>query len=178
MKAPFTEFNRYRHVGLLLLRLGMGAIFVVHGVSKFLGGEEALAAVGSVVSNIGIDSGHTYWGGVAATFETAGGVLLMLGLFTRIAAIGITLVLLGAFVSHAANGDPLAIWLHPLKALTVMVTLFFTGPGRYSVDAWMTDRDTLERSDPGSDVVRGRREATWATREAPAEATRRGGTHG
>lgn len=174
MKAPFTELNRYRHVGLLLLRLGMGAIFIAHGVTKFLGGSETLAAVGSVMSSFGIDGGHVFFGAVAATFEALGGLLLMLGLFTRLAAIGIGLVLIGAFVSHTVAGDPLSVWLHPLKAFTVMVALFFTGPGRYSLDALMTDRETLERAEPGSDVVRGRREPTWATREGPAEGGQRG----
>lgn len=173
MKAPLTELNRYRHVGLLLLRLGMGAIFIVHGVTKFLGGSEVLATVGSVASVVGINSGHVFFGAVAATLEALGGLLLMLGLFTRLAAIAIGLVLLGAFVAHAANGDALDVWLHPLKAFTVMVALVFTGPGRYSLDAYMTDREALERSEPGSDVVRGRREPAWATREGAAETGRR-----
>lgn len=178
MKAPFTELNRYRHVGLLILRIGIGATFIVHGVTKFLGGTEALAMVGSVMSSFGIDSGHAFWGGVAATLETVGGLSLLLGLFTRVGAIAAALVLLGAFVSHAAAGDPLSVWLHPLKTFAATVAIFFTGPGRYSVDAYMTDRDTLERSEPGSDVIRGRREPTWATREGAAETTRRGGAHG
>lgn len=169
MKAPLIALNRYRHVGLLLLRLGIGAIFVVHGVSKFAGGTEALTQVGSVVSNLGIGGGHAFFGFLAATFETLGGLFLMLGLFTRFAAIAITLVLLGAFLLHASNDDPLPVWLHPLKAFTVMVAIFFTGPGRYSLDAWLTDRDILERSEPGSDVLRGRREPTWATRERADE---------
>lgn len=169
MKAPLTALNRYRHIGLFLLRVGMGLIFIVHGVSKLAGGTEVLTQVGSVVSNIGIDSGHAFFGFLAGTFEAVGGLLLVLGLFTRFAAIAITLVLLGAFVLHATNEDPVAVWLHPLKAFVVMVALFFTGPGRYSLDAWMTDRETLERAEPGSDVLRGRREPTWATRDRAEE---------
>lgn len=170
MKAPLIFLNRYRHVGLLLLRLGMGAIFIVHGVSKLLGGGEALTGVGSAVGNVGIESGHYFFGLLAALFEAGGGLLLMLGLFTRLAAVAITLVLVGAFVHHAASGDPLDVWLHPLKAFTVMVAIFFTGPGRYSVDAYMTDQETLERSEPPSDVLRGRREPSWATRDRAADA--------
>jgi putative oxidoreductase len=60
-------------------------------------------------------------------------ILLILGLFTRLAAIPLVIgMAVAAFVVHGA--DPFAAKELSLLYLFIYVALIFTGPGRHSVD--------------------------------------------
>jgi putative oxidoreductase len=165
MKAPLISLNRYRHHGLALLRVGIGLTFIVHGIQKLVGGQEAWAGVGGgVMSVLGVEGGHALFGVIAALFEAVGGLLLVLGLFTRFACIAIALVMVGALVHHFSAGDPYGVWSHPVKVLFAVGGLFLTGPGRFSLDHVLTDRDILESARPAEHSTR-RVPPAWATRE-------------
>lgn len=123
-------------LGLLVLRLGIGFMFLGHGVPKLLGGPERWTAVGSALGRFGIDGGYQVFGLLAGLAEAGGGALLMLGLFTRLACIPLVATMAVAAGRHLADGDA---WnkgaSHAIEAGIVFAALFVLGAGRYSADA-------------------------------------------
>jgi putative oxidoreductase len=120
---------------LLLLRLVVGLAFVFHGWGK--------------VTNIGgfASAMHLPWvlAAMAAFSEFGGGIMLMLGLLTPLAALAICIVMLTAlFMVHIPHGDPF-VSANPAQHsfevaavyLVSAVAFLLTGPGAYSVDAWL-----------------------------------------
>lgn len=132
---PLLE-NRYRYadLGLLVLRLGLGLMFVVHGYPKLMGGPEKWTALGGEMRHLGISFAPTAWGLAAAVAETIGGQLLALGLLFRWACAALLLTMIVAAVSHLATGDGFSGYSHAVESGIVFLGLLFTGPGRYSVD--------------------------------------------
>jgi putative oxidoreductase len=86
-------------VGLLLLHLVLGLIFLGHGSQKLFGlfGGKGLAGTTQMMNSLGLCPAR-WWALVAALGEFLGGLLLALGLLTRIGApliIGVMLVAIG-----------------------------------------------------------------------------------
>lgn len=121
-------------LGLLVLRVGIGIIFIFHGYPKLLGGIETWTQVGSAMSMIGINFAPAFWGFMAAFAETIGGVFVILGLLHRPVALMLTFTMIVAVVMHVTGGDPFGIYSNALKALVIFVALVITGPGKYSID--------------------------------------------
>ena len=75
--------------GLLLLRVGLGAVLIAHGLQKLFGwwGGQGLTGFKNSLSDVGYQHADilTY---VSAGGEIVAGVLLVLGLFTPLAAAG------------------------------------------------------------------------------------------
>lgn len=124
-----------KDIGLLVLRIGLGLIFMRHGIGKLLAGPELWASLGSAMSNFGIHFAYTLWGFLAACAEGLGGLLLILGLATRVAAFFIACVMIVACMMHYAKGDAWTELSHPLSLLVVFIALIIMGPGIYSLDA-------------------------------------------
>jgi len=120
--------------GLLLLRLGLGAAFVAHGVPKLLGGPETWQALGSAMTNLGIHFAPAVWGLAAACSEAGGGLLLALGLLFRPACIAMLATMLVALAMHFGKGDPFLVYSHALEDAVVFLALLLTGPGWLSLD--------------------------------------------
>ena len=70
-------------LGLLVLRVGIGIIFIFHGFPKLIGGVETWTQIGSTMSLIGINFAPTFWGFMAAFAEAVGGVPIVFGLMHR-----------------------------------------------------------------------------------------------
>lgn len=121
-------------IGLLVLRVGIGIIFILHGFPKLMGGVETWTQIGSTMSIIGINFAPTLWGFMAAFAESIGGFLIILGLMHRPIALMLVFTMIIALLMHVTGGDPFGIFSNALKALVVFVALFITGPGKYSVD--------------------------------------------
>jgi putative oxidoreductase len=93
-------------VGLLVLRLVVGAVFIGHGTQKLFGwfGGYGIAGTGGFLESLGYRPGKHFaaLGGLA---EAGGGLLLMLGLFTPLAAAAIIAMMINAiFAVHFENG--------------------------------------------------------------------------
>jgi putative oxidoreductase len=125
-------------VGLLILRLVVGLLFVGHGTQKLFGwfGGGGVEGTGAHFETLGYRPGPTF-AGLAGLSEAVGGVLLAFGLFTPIAAMMIIGVMTNAIVSvHLRNG----LWVqnggaeYPLVLMAVASALAFVGPGAWSVD--------------------------------------------
>ena len=71
--------DRYRDLGLLILRIGFGlSLFWYHGYPKLVGGPATWERI-DAVANIGITFGHAAFGLAAALSEGVGGLLFAAG---------------------------------------------------------------------------------------------------
>ena len=129
--------GQYVHTGLLILRIGMGAMFVFHGSPKMFGGPEKWERIGGAMANFGLDFFPAFWGFLAAASEFGGGIFLMVGYLTRPACLFLTITMLVAAVSHLAGGDGLGRASHAIEAGILFVSMIFIGPGKYSLDDWL-----------------------------------------
>lgn len=131
-----TQLTQYRDIGLLILRLGIGASFVSHGLPKLLGGPEMWTMVGSAMSNFGIHFWHPAWGFMAGTVEFLGGLLLIAGFLFRPACFFLASVMLVAMIYHLSSPVPAVrqAYSHAMEMMILFISLILIGPGRYSVD--------------------------------------------
>lgn len=133
--------DRLVPAGLLLARLGLGAMFLlVHGGPKLLGGPPTWEKVGSAMAVVGVSFFPVAWGFLAAAAEGVGGLCLALGLFTRPAAFLMMVTMAVASTMHLSHGDGLQQASHAMEAGLVFLGLLVAGPGRYSLDRVLAER--------------------------------------
>ena len=126
--------DRYRDLGLLILRLGFGlAFFWYHGYPKLAGGPEMWERIGDAVANVGITFAHPAWGLAAALSEGVGGLLFAAGLLFRPVCVALLGVMVMATIDQLGREMPQPE--HALKNAFVVAGLFFVGPGRYTASA-------------------------------------------
>jgi putative oxidoreductase len=121
----------YVATGLLLLRIGIGIAFVLHGFPKVFGGHaEGLAGA---LTKAGIPGGivAAYLAGMAEFF---GGLALIAGVLFRPATVVMAFTMLVALTFHLSFGDPFDKFSHALESLVLFIALTITGPGRFSLD--------------------------------------------
>jgi putative oxidoreductase len=132
--AIFGSLGKYRNSGLLIIRLGLGAMFILHGYPKLLGGPDSWTSIGGAMQNIGIKFFPIFWGLMAALTETLGGFLLIIGLAFRPACLLLFFTMGIATLMHFSKGDDINVASHAIEAGIVFLGLMFIGPGKYSVD--------------------------------------------
>ncbi|MGO4349734.1 DoxX family protein [Paenibacillus sp. MCAF9] len=126
-------------LGLLVVRVVVGLLFVGHGAQKLFGwfGGYGPKGTGGWMESIGIKPGVAM-AVAAGLMELIGGLLFVAGLLTPLAAVLIVLTMLGAIVKvHAPNG----IWAtangyeYNLVLVAIAIGIALTGAGEYSIDA-------------------------------------------
>ena len=132
MKLQFL--GAYKNFGLLIIRLGLGLSFMMHGYPKMFGGPPAWKDVGTVMRTVGVDFAPTFWGFMAAFAEFGGGILLILGFYFRPAVLLMAITMAMALNMHLSNGDPFRVYSHAMELGIVFVSLLFVGPGKFSID--------------------------------------------
>jgi putative oxidoreductase len=126
--------GKYRDLGLLLMRVGLGVMFIIHGAPKLMAGPELWGGVGKAMANLGVTQWPAFWGFMAALAEAGGGACLVLGLFTRPACLMMLITMIVAATHHLAKGDGIQGASHAIEAGVVFLGLLVIGPGRYSID--------------------------------------------
>jgi putative oxidoreductase len=130
-------------LGLLVLRAGLGVVLVAHGLQKLFGwwGGEGLTGFRNSLSDIGYQHADilTY---CAAGGEIAAGVLLVLGLFTPLAAAGALAYMVNGLIAGMAgqNARSFPFFLpngheYEITLIVAAVAVILVGPGRYGFDA-------------------------------------------
>ncbi|MGV3546645.1 MAG: DoxX family protein [Pedobacter sp.] len=132
--AIFDTLGKYRNTGLLILRVGLGAMMMVHGLPKIMGGPEMWTGLGGSMKVIGINFLPTFWGLMAALAEGIGGFLLLLGLFFRPVNMLLAFTMLIAALVHFGKGEGIMGASHAIEVGIVFFSLIFIGPGKFSVD--------------------------------------------
>lgn len=127
-------------LGLLFLRVAVGAIFAAHGAQKVF--EYTLAGTTASFAAMGIPLAEVA-APLIAFLELIGGVLLTLGFFTRPISILLAInMAVAALLVHASSG----LWVgdggYEFVAIlgAVALALAFTGAGRYSLDRGLLHR--------------------------------------
>jgi len=124
----FPELVRFTDLGLLLLRLMVGAVFLSSGMSHLKDPEGR-------GKSIGLSSGFTAFLGAA---ESAGALGVIFGVLPQLAAAGLVLLMLGAIQkkiflwktgfwgTHGTDG-----WHYELMLVVMNLVTIFTGGGKY-----------------------------------------------
>lgn len=132
--AIFEGLGKFRNGGLLIIRIGFGISMMIHGFPKIAGGPALWEKVGGSMKVLGIEFLPVFWGFMAAASETFGGMLLLLGLFSRPACLFLMMTMIIAASHHLANGDGFGTASHPLELAVLFFGLLLIGPGKYSID--------------------------------------------
>ena len=123
----------------LPLRLTMGLLFVLHGAEKVLGFNGG-PGLSNWMANEKYANGLRpawLWLGAAALFELIGGILILVGLLTRLGALLVIPVMLVAIYGSLSGGAwpiPLVRVGYPLAMLGAAIALLVAGSGRASID--------------------------------------------
>jgi putative oxidoreductase len=119
------------------LRLALGIIFIAHGAQKVFGsfGGRGLAAFTTGDAPLSLRPSWV-WLGAAAFAELLGGILVLVGLLTRLGALAIALVMLVAIFgvhwgAFFANNKGIEF---PLALLGMSLALLIAGGGQASID--------------------------------------------
>ncbi|WP_267640413.1 DoxX family protein [Haloarchaeobius amylolyticus] len=142
-------------VSVLSLRVGVGLIMLVHGLGKLTGAGPAGSGIDGfafALAGLGVPAPIlTAW--LVGFAETIGGLLVLVGLFSRVGAAAIAVVMTGAILLvHLPNGFVVSNggYEFALLLLLVSVSLVFTDPGRYSVAHWLADREAEKTARPAA----------------------------
>ena len=132
--ALFSNLGNYKNFGLLIIRIGLGIMFIYHGYPKLLGGEKTWEQLGSSTKYVSIHFLPVMWGLLCAVVETFGGVLLILGFAFRPVCLLLLINLLVAAAAQFGRGGGLGDASQAIEDAVVFAGLFFIGPGKYSLD--------------------------------------------
>lgn len=123
--------DRLQPLGLLVLRVVLGVIMMGHGYPKVFGGLHQHV---QLVSSLGLPGWLAY---LSAAAEFLGGILVILGLFTRCAALAIaidlTVVITKVHWKNGLLGN--GGYQLPLALAAIAFSLIFSGAGPMALDA-------------------------------------------
>jgi putative oxidoreductase len=138
-----TLFAPYADLGPLILRIGLALVFIAHGWPKLNPNSPMKGVTGfsAGLKQMGVPL-PTFFAWVVALLETVGSVLLILGLGTRILAVGFAIDMVVAtylarirmMKSPFAGGGGIG-WEFEFVLMAGALALLFTGAGSISLDA-------------------------------------------
>ena len=131
--------RRQIDTALAILRVVLGVTFILHGGQKLF--VFGFAGVSGAFAQMGIPAPGLL-GPFVAFVEFFGGIAILLGLLTRLAALGIGATMVVAILTvHLKNGffAPTGFEF-PLSLLASAIALVITGAGDFSLDALIGKR--------------------------------------
>jgi putative oxidoreductase len=130
----FKNLGKYKNLGLLIIRIGLGILFIYHGLPKLLGGPARWEHLGTAAGYIGLHFLPVLWGFLCAIIETFGGILVIVGLaFRPVCLLLVINLLVAAIFTYRISGS-FGDATHAIEDAITFAGLLFVGPGSYSVD--------------------------------------------
>ena len=120
------EFSHNKDYGLLVMRVIVGAIFMVHGYMKFTGAPGGIAFFDSI--HLG-----SFWFYLVATVELVGGLSLIVGFGSKAAAMLLAIISIVAAIKTGAAGKGISGYEYLFVLFGTTFGLSLIGPGRYSI---------------------------------------------
>ncbi|HAV13141.1 MAG TPA: DoxD-like family protein [Opitutae bacterium] len=145
MKIKEIILNTSNTVAFLPIRVGVGVVMTAHGAQKLFGwfGGYGLQGTGQFFAeNLGLKPG-VLMAAMAGGTEFIGGLLLIIGLLTRVSGVALAGTMAVAIVTahssafFASNGG----MEYPLTLLLASVTLAIGGGGAFSVDRKLAEAE-------------------------------------
>ncbi len=128
MKKVFSHQPLHTDLALLLLRFILGGLLAYHGYTKLIAFHDILPHFKDL---IGIGPKLSFILVIIAEFGC--GILVTIGLYTRLAVIPISITMFVAFFIAHAN-DSFYMKELPFVFLLLSIVIFITGSGRISID--------------------------------------------
>ena len=126
------------------LRIALGVIFLSHGGQKlfgWLGGKGLEGTAGFFAGKLGLTPG-ILWATLAGLAEFGGGLLVLLGLFTRLGALFIaTVMLVAIFTVHWGAFFMPTGMEYAFSLFAAAVALLIAGGGKFSLDTRLAKND-------------------------------------
>ncbi len=147
-----SPMDRLAEFAPLVVRAIVGVIMAAHGLQKLLGGP---ANFGGILGQLGVPA-PTLMAFVVTFVELVGGILLVVGLFSRLAALLLTINLVVAillvkvgvgFLSPQSGGVGAEL---DLALIAGFLAVLFAGPGRISLDRALGIEGGVAREDRGT----------------------------
>ena len=126
--------GKYREMGLLLMRVGLGVLFIILTGPVLFGGPARWANFGGAIKSLGLHSHYQIWGFIGALLGSLGGTLMILGLFFRPAVLLVLAITFVHLLGVLEGVGSFRVNLAPVELAVILVGLLFVGPGKYSVD--------------------------------------------
>ncbi len=128
--AMFQCCEKLKPFAPLFLRLGLGIIFIYHGYSKVFGEGANLGSSWNSAGMPALTQILVSWG------ELIGGLAILLGFLTELAAFGIIIIMMGAIlVVHGKNGFSMMNqgFEYNFALISMCLALIASGPGRFKI---------------------------------------------
>ena len=125
--------SRLTETAIFLLRVALGTMFIAHSLLLKLF-VFTLPGTATFFASIGLPGWFAY---LVFTAEAIGGIMLVLGIQARWAALALAPVLAGATWAHSGNGWMFGYanggWEYPLYLTLLAVVQFMLGDGAYAL---------------------------------------------
>lgn len=135
----YDGLDAWAHV---LIRVALGLVLIPHGMQKLFGsfGGPGMRGFAANLQKVGYPMPDV-WAWLIALLEFGGGILLVIGLFTRPVAVAVLIFMLEAARFHLGIGG--FFWTargneYPLILAAMALYLIIRGGGPYSADSKMS----------------------------------------
>jgi putative oxidoreductase len=138
--------EKQHDVGLLIFRVSLGIVFLAHGYLKvFTFGMKHAMEVFEAHTVMHVNLVPGWFAPPAAVIEWVGGILLILGLKTRLVTPFLAAVAFGAGAVHFENGwnytsKPDGGWEYGIFLTICCVVVFLVGPGKHTLSNYLANR--------------------------------------